>query len=240
MSNEITIPSLDNTLLQEKVNEFAMKGAIESIKEYYTGYNSPFRTAITEHLQSQSIGGIVELPDIIAALNESLSKEIDEITNTAVAKSFVPLVSKFLCREEKEIDFSDILKEFIKETDQKDPYECECNVETHEKYEWLSVTISGNEADYELTLHMDYISNKEGKKKYKILTLPCSGRNSNKYSPTMKISLDGATLEMPFTSGVLGDPFTSFIARLVLSGSLITMDTKEFDEDMFDKECHCD
>jgi hypothetical protein len=51
MSKENQIlPVLNTEVLQEKATEFAMKGAIESIKEFYSGYNSPFRKQIEEQL----------------------------------------------------------------------------------------------------------------------------------------------------------------------------------------------
>ena len=59
----------------------------------------------------------------------------------------------------------------------------------------------------------------------------------------MKISLDGgATLELPFTKGILEDEFTSFIARLDIGNNNIVFDVDDFDEDMFpqDDHCHCD
>ena len=43
---ENVIPVLDNNFIQEKANEFALKGAVECIKNYYTGYDSPYKKAI--------------------------------------------------------------------------------------------------------------------------------------------------------------------------------------------------
>jgi hypothetical protein len=79
------------------------------------------------------------------------------------------------------------------------------------------------------------------------MSLPHTRNDNGKYfgshesKQTMKISLDGgATLELPFTKGVLEDPFVSFIARLVIGNNNIIFDVNEFDEDMFPRhECHC-
>ena len=59
---------------------------------------------------------------------------------------------------------------------------------------------------------------------------------------TMKLSVEnGVTLELPFTKDILKDEFMSYIARLVMSGSLIILDVEDFDDWMFpeDDGCHC-
>ena len=62
MENETILktPVLDGEELSKKVNEFAMKGALKSIEEYYTGYNSPFMKAINEELSKMKIGTGIE------------------------------------------------------------------------------------------------------------------------------------------------------------------------------------
>lgn len=235
-------PVIDMTVIQEKANEYALKGAVETIKDFYSGYNSPYRKAIEESLTGRSLGFNFDLPDIVAAINDNLSKEVDSIANTAIAQTFIPLVQKFLTREEKEIKFSDILKEFVDEHSLNNYNDCSCEVLENERHGWLSVSIVGENKSYDLTLHKDYQSEKDGIKKYCFLSLPYRDGINNSYgSKSMKLSLnDGATLEMPFTRDVLSDRFTSYIARLIMSKSLITMDTDSFHEDMFPERCHCD
>ena len=233
------LPVLDTEVLQEKATEFAMKGAVESIKEFYSGYNSPFRKQIDEQLTQTKISSGIELPDIIALINESLTKEIDLIANTAISKTFIPLVQKFLVRENKEISFSEILKEFVRVTEAKNYDDCEISIK-ESQHGWLDVELSSEEKVYSICLHQDYNSKKEEKQKYQLLSLPRDYNSKEKYGQTMKLSIDGATLEMPFTKDVLHDDFTAYIARLVIGNCLITMDCKDFDEDMFtNDECHC-
>ena len=240
MSAEIQIlPVLDTAVLQEKVTEFAMKGAIESIKEFYSGYNSPFRKEIDKQLSQIQIGSGIELPDIISLINESLTKEIDLIANTAISKSFIPLVQRFLVREEKEIAFSDILREFVKSTDAEHYDDWELSIKSSQ-YEWLDVELSTEDRVYSLCLHRDYESKKQGIEKYRLLSLPRDHSQNEMYGQKMRLSIDGVTLEMPFTKDILHDQFTSYIARLVVGNCLITMDRRDFTEDMFPgNECHC-
>lgn len=237
MDNVNILPVLDATVLQEKANEFAMKGATESIKEFYSGYNSPYRKAIDAELNKQELGYPFKIPDIIAQINELLSQEIDILANEAISKTFVPLVKKFLTRAEKEIRFSDILKEFIELNDCKNEDDCSITLKREAKYDWITVDIETGNKSYNFTLHSDWESKKLPVKKYCILGLP---RNDSNYNKTMKLTVDGGTLELPYTKDILHDNFTSYLATLILSKSLITIDVEDFQDQMFPEKCHCD
>ena len=54
------VPVIDTEVLQEKVNQAAMKGALSTIEDFYTGYNSPFKKAIKEDLESKEINYLVD------------------------------------------------------------------------------------------------------------------------------------------------------------------------------------
>ena len=84
MKNEQILPVLNMDVLKEAANKWAMNGALKSIEEYYSGYNSPFRKTIEEELKKTEVGHGIQLPDIIALINDSLSKEIDLLANTAI------------------------------------------------------------------------------------------------------------------------------------------------------------
>ncbi len=230
-NKEIVIGQLEMKDIQQKANEYAQKGAIECIKEYYTGYNSPFKKRIEEQLEKKGISWSLELPDIIATLNGTLSNEIDKIANEAIAKSFIPLVRRLLIREPSEIKFSDILNEFIKSVDDKDLDVCDysCRIDKRPSpYNWIDCDLECNEFNYSFTLHQCL----KEKSKYQLLSLP---RDESRN--TMKISLDGGcTMELPFTKNILDNNFTSYMARLVLSESIITMDCEDFTDDMFGYE----
>lgn len=238
MSKLEILPVIDTETLKEKANEYAMKGAIKTIEEFYTSYNSPYRKAVEEELKKQEIGTGIELPDVIGLINQSLSIQIDQIANAAVANTFVPLVNKFLTREKSEVMFSEILRQFIDLFGYEDvePYQFEIEIEEDPQHGWLSITLSCEKRKYEFTLHKNHNKNPNEKKTYVALSLP---RGKDGHSK-MKIKIEGAELEMPFTPDVLRDNFTSYIARLILSRSIITMDVTEFNDDLFpERECHC-
>lgn len=249
MENNI-LPVIDNQLLQQKANEYAQKGAEECIKEFYTGYKSPYKEAIEANLKNKGLHHSFEIPDIIGVLNDKFSKEVDQIANTAIAKTFIPMVKEFLTREEGEIKFSKILEKFIEKTDFKNnndlssyDYEIEKIEDTDKLYSssFFQYQISNGEIGYELRF---YKSNKGTT----IMSLPNRKDESNKYyrgyesNEKMKVSLDGGvTLELPFVKGILEDEFVSFIARLVIGNNNIIFDVEDFNEDMFLKndDCHC-
>lgn len=249
---EKILPVIDTELLQQKANEYAQKGAEEVLKEFYTGYKSPYKTAIEENLKGKGVDFAFNLPDIVAVLNEKFSAEIDQIANTAVAKSFLPLVKKFLVREDPDVKFSDILKVFIKISGFKNDddlevynYELTREEDTSKSYKssFFGYKITNGKIGYELSFY------KSSDKGITIMSLPNMMDDNRRYtrqytsSQKMKISLDGGeTLELPFTKGVLEDEFVAFIARLVIGNNNIVFDVTDFDEDMFpqDDHCHCD
>lgn len=242
MSKIEILPVIDTAILQQKANEYALKGAVDEIKEFYTGYKSPYKNAIKEELEKQQLGVNFEIPDVIAVINDSLSAEIDQIANAAIAQSFVPLVKKMLSRVEKEILFSDILKEFIEikynRWNEYDRDDFRVNINKDEKYGWLQIEIYCDHAKkYEMTFHEAFEFRNEKIKKYNLLSLPYY---SGVHKGTMKLSMEGATLEMPFVKDVLQDEFMSFLARIVICKSNITMDIDHFSDELFpEDECHC-
>lgn len=240
----LPMPELDMNEIASKAKEFAMKGALETIKEFYTGYNSPYRKAIEEELKKKQISWPFDLPDIMGLINDSLIHEINTVANTAVAKTFVPIVKEFLVREPAEILFSDFLKKFIEYTGfehdddlQRDDYTV--SVEKNERHGWLNIHISSGEKSYEFTFHESNSNKKEGEKqKYQLLSLGHSTRDEYKQSFKLKIG-DNATLELPYTREVLSDKVISYVARLVIGNTKITIDCRDFDDDMFPDRCHC-
>lgn len=249
MENTKITPVLDLNYLQQKANEYAQKGAEEAIKDFYNSYNSPYKKAIEENLKNKGLDNNFDIPDIIAVLNDKLSQQVDEIANTAISKTFVPLVKEFLTREESEINFSDILRKFIESTEFKydddldsDDYEVQKIDDQDKRFgtTFFEYQITNGKVGYELRFY-------KNNEKTTIMTLPYkldeSGRYSRGYESkhTMKISLDGgATLELPFTKGILEDSFISYIARLVIGNNNIIFDVDSFDDDMFPTdECHC-
>lgn len=238
--NDQILPVLDTEKLKQKAQESAMKGAMQEVQDFYESYSSPFRKKIKEQLEGMEVKSHqIQLPEIIGLINDSLSKEIDLIANQAVAKSFVPLVKKFLTKAPSEMKFSEFLKEIIDTThnDDYENYECECEKNT--THGWYDVTIRYKGSEYKFTFHEDYNTKKTNPGKYyHILSLPYN--YDSKSNRNMVLNYEGATLEIPFTHAVLQDDIVSLSARCIMADTKFEFDTLEFEEDMFPERCHCD
>lgn len=234
------IPTINTEELQIAANKYAQEGAVKTIKDFYTGYNSPYIKALEENLLNRGFDNSFTLPDVVANINEALSAEIDKIANAAIAKTFIPLVTKILTRADAEMKFSEILEKFINcvrfqyDTDQ-DTDDFDIDVEKDDK-SFIRLVISNCDKRYEIGFYNEGTYNEELKDVYTIYSLP---KNHGKSNQTMKIAIENATLELPFTPGILHDEFIAFIASLVMAKTKITFDVMEFNDDMFPQRDHC-
>ena len=229
MSTTIPISTkLDLKALQEKATEYAMKGAIDEIKAYYTGYNSPFKEKIREELKNKSTNINFNLPDIIGLINESLKAEISKIANNSVAQSFVPMVVNLLTKAKKEMKFSEILNEFLKQYYGED--KPRCTISKDPRFGWLDIKIVAQDKSYRFCLHKDH----EEKDKYDIHSLPETNSGMSSIQ-RMHLKNNNVTLELPFMPNTLQDKFIAFIAQVIICKSKIEMDCMDFTEEMLEK-----
>jgi hypothetical protein len=245
-------PVIDPKVIQEKINEFALKGAIETIKDFYTGYKSPFREAVDASLKATKLNYKMELPDIIGMINQSIVAEMDKITHEAISKTYVPLVKRFLTRIEPKMTFSDFLRELIEDADIQEPDDCSIDMNKHSQYDWYEIDLKLDSVTYKMTLHECSESRRDKtgstQKTYQFLSLPSGWekestglyRSSVTNHRIMKLKVDNATLELPYTPEVLHDPVCRLIAQMMLCDTQLTLDTTDFDDDMFPNRCHCD
>ena len=169
IESKIVEPVLDMEKIQEKANEYALEGALKCIKEFYTGYNSPFKKAIEGHLEKSSPSFCFTIPEVMGVINESLSSQIDIIANEAIAKSYVPLVRKFLTRGEEVIRVSNIVDRFKKQHEYDDePIEVEMSKD--ERYGWYNMKLECGDEECSITLHEDS-KNEQGQQFYAWFTI---------------------------------------------------------------------
>jgi len=236
--NQQILPVIDNDLLQQRANEYAQKGAEEVLKEFYTGYKSPYKQIIEENLKNKGLNNFpFGLPDIVGILNEKIIREFDELANTAIAQTLIPYAKSLLTRQEESIKFSDILSKFIEhefDKEDDDPEDFTCEVNKDSKFDWLNIQINSPSASYDLTFHTH--KKEDEIQRYQILSLPRTGKDH--YKKEMKITVRDVKIEVPITTELLQNDFTAFLASILISKSKITMDTTDFDEDMFPID-HC-
>lgn len=231
-----TIPTLDAKVLQEKTNEYALKGAQEVIKEFYSGYESPYKKALRKAMDEQPLGFNFGVPDIIAKINDAIAVEVDTLANAAIAKTYLPMVKEFLTRAEPVIRFSDFLREVIKDLDIETTEDLELEMGLNSKYGWYDISITTEQNTWSVTLHECWDKEDKEKKYYQFLSLP---NIENSHSRYMKLKVDNATLEIPFTSNILNDKVARLVATYIIGKTKVVVDTTELEEDFFPEKCHC-
>lgn len=249
MSELPKAPVLDMEKLNQVAQDAAMQWALREIEDFYNGYNSPYRKKLKEYLEKQKIHWAFSLPKIMAVINDSLSAEITNIANRAIAQSFVPMVNEFFTGVEKEMNFSDFLKKWIDcvEVEPWEWYLCNLQVERDSKWGWVRIELSYKDKQYSFSFHekdeYDRVK-KESQdfvQKYQLLWLPyisASRHQEMKLEVEQKnwVDVQKSKLTMPFTPDVLQDKFIMFMAQCIMANTLFVLDTKEFDDDWFEED----
>lgn len=230
---------LDEQKLQEMAQQYAMQGAEKAIKDFYTGYDSPFMNAIQRELKEKMETNLFfELSQMTAAINKAMNDKVSEMANTVVANTFLPMLNRMFSQEKKTVvttqdlyeHFGDALKEEL--YDEFDPELMELEVKespgSFSKHLHLHFIYDGD-TKFELSLmdNCDPDKDENGNTLYMITALPGCSQYRADYSPRerqMRIRLkEGATLEMPFTPDVLRDEFMRYVAGLLLCNTLVTV-----------------
>lgn len=228
-------PAIDMAKIMEAANEYAMQGAKAALKDYYTGYNSPYIKAIREHLENEVPSFNLDLTGIMASLNEALVTIIDQVVNEAVAKSYIPLVRQLLTRSQQQVKVSDIVSKFI-DTYQyltewdRDNYMAILHKD--ENYGWYKLLLSSEEdaVKFNITLHQISVEDK----RYCVLDIPCDeelGDRAGRIKYTFTCD-DGreVKMDMPYGYGILKNDFIRYIANLVTFQVPVVIDSFDLDE----------
>ena len=230
---------LDEQKLQEMAQQYAMQGAEKAIKDFYTGYDSPFMNAIQRELKEKMETNLFfELSQMTAAINKAMNDKVSEMANTVVANTFLPMLNRMFSQEKKTVvttqdlyeHFGDALKEEL--YDEFDPELMELEVKNHDgiisDFQDLRFRYDCD-TKFELSLmsNDDPKTDEHGNTLYKITSLPSCSQYYSDHNPRerqMRIRLkEGATLEMPFTPDVLRDEFMRYVAGLLLCNTLVTV-----------------
>jgi len=228
---------LDEQKLQEMAQQYAMQGAEKAIKDFYTGYDSPFMNAIQRELKEKMKTNLFfELSQMTAAINKAMNDKVSEMANTVVANTFLPMLNRMFSQERKTVvttqdlykHFGDAMKEDL--DDDFDPERMEIEIKNHNgmisNFQDLRFRYDCD-TKFELSLmsNDDPKTDEHGNTLYMITSLPGCSQYRADYSPRerqMRIRLkEGATLEMPFTPDVLRDEFMRYVAGLLLTNTMV-------------------
>ena len=232
--------------IDSKVLEYAKKGAEQAIREFYTGFDSPYKTELNNKLQSQKMGFNFEMPILIDRINEMIRLEIDKIANQTLINSLVPRVNKFFTKIDKHLKMSSILSEFVDyvKSNTIDIYEeaFDVSIVENDAYEWLEISISyeyGNDVfKYDFTLHKkrnSSVGDEDNQKCfYHLLTEP---NKSYKSDFSIKLSKQ-AKIKLPYNSNVIEDDFFMMLYKAKIYDCDIEIDSRSFDYDEINN-CKC-
>ncbi len=229
---------LDEQKLQEMAQQYAMQGAEKAIKDFYTGYDSPFMKEVQRQLSEKMETNLFfELSQMTAAINQALNNKVSEMANTVVANTFLPMLNRMFSQERKTVvttqdlyeHFGDAMKEDL--DDEFDPENMELLIEqkgidTILDHRKLRFCYCG-ETKFSIYLMESsrHLKDDNGNTLYMITELPgCSQYRMDNYprERQMRIRLnEGATLEMPFTPDVLRDEFMRYVAGLLLTNTMV-------------------
>jgi len=231
---------LDEEKLQKAAEDAAMRGAIKEIEDYYTGYDSPFRKSVKKKLESMAPSIHFELPDILGLINDKLANEIDKIANNFVNHSVVQNVTSILVGVDKDLKLSDVFRDCIKEADLTlDEDSVSFGYEKHTDHGWLSCDLQLGDKNYQFTLHE--FKHEDKPTTYKILSTPrLRSDYSSRSGSTYKVTAGNAVVELPYISNIVADKVITYLTRLIISGTNITVDCDGISDDMFpERECFC-
>ena len=221
--------------IQQLAEKYAMEGAEKAIREYYTGYNSPYVKAMTEHLTKIAPSPRFDLPDLTAAINKALSDRIMDMANEVVAKTYVKLFNRiFTPNEYNQATVTMLFQQFgdyIKDREGDDFDSEDLEFETGKDYfgtelRYLKFKYQ-SEVEFDLTI-WGRGQTENGEKLYEIAKLPGSGTwNKNESRKQYaKITLDdGKQAEVPILDDILSNDFLAYLAKIMLCKTQIVVDT---------------
>lgn len=214
-----------------------MEGAEKAIREYYTGYNSPYMKAMTEHILRIAPSPLFDLPDITAVINKALSDRIMDLCNQFMANTYTKLFNRMLTPNENNIvttkdlfqQFGDYIKDREKDDFDEGGLEFTPNTSLYSysnNYRYLEFWYN-SELEFKLSVWDDGGKNENGEVLYTLASLPGHG----KYNPLdnrsrfAKITLeDGKTAEVPIIDDVLSNDFLAYLANILICKTKIKVE----------------
>ncbi len=219
--------------IQQLAEKYAMEGAEKAIREYYTGYNSPYMKMMTAHIEAIAPNPRFDLPDLTAAVNKALADKITDVANQVVAKTYIPLFNRFLTPcETNVVSTQSLFQEFgdyIKDREGDDDFDSD-ELDFEVKYGTYGLNSLlfkyKNDTEFDLSI-WESGRNDKGEQLYIISRLPgtSSWDHLNNKARMMKITLaDGASAEVPIMDYVLSNDFMAYCAKLLICKTKIEID----------------
>lgn len=241
---KITAPVLDMNVIQKAAQDAAMKAALEEVKDYYLGYNSPYKKQLKEYMAKNAPSTRLELPEFSELLSKSLTAEIENFVNKKCVESFAQALRKGFTHLKEEGDgtilLTNLAEDMMKKVDLEDVdsnNSFELEVSDKDFYGWKNVHISicedGEETEYNFTLAK--IGSDDT---YSILGLPIKDSDEEYHFDTINVQNRKCTISFPMFSGVSNDHILLVLARCIMFDARIRIDSNyifkksnEFEDD---------
>lgn len=242
---KITAPVLDMNVIQKAAQDAAMKAALEEVKDYYLGYNSPYRKQLKEYMAKNAPSTRLELPEFSELLSKSLTAEIENIVNKKCVESIAQELRKGFTHLKEESDGTILLTNLaedmmynvdLEDADSNNSFELEVSDDTGFSY-WERVRISICEDDEETEYNFTLAKNGSDDT-YGILGLPTKNSDEEYNFDTINVQNRKCTISFPMFSGVSNDHILLVLARCIMFDARIRIDSNyiikksnEFEDD---------
>ena len=228
---KITAPVLDMNVIQKAAQDAAMKAALEEVKDYYLGYNSPYRKQLKEYMVKNAPSTRLELPEFSELLSKSLTAEIENIVNKKCVESIAQELRKGFTHLKEESDGTILLTNLaedmmynvdLEDADSNNSFELEVSDDTGFSY-WKRVRISICEDDEETEYYFT-LAKIGSDDTYSILGLPTKNSDENYHFDTINVQNRKCTISFPMFSGVSNDHILLVLARCIMFDARIRID----------------
>ena len=235
---KITAPVLDMNVIQKAAQDAAMKAALEEVKDYYLGYNSPYRKQLKEYMAKNAPSTRLELPEFSELLSKSLHAEIENIVNKKCVESFAQEIRRAFSHLKEESDgtilLSTLAEDMMSHIDFDDSdYDNSFELEVRDgSFNMKDVYVTISEDDEEKTYRFTLMSNSSDGT-YRVLAMPYTSDDNDLYTADKKITLktENCTVSFPMFSGVSNDHTLLVLARCIMFDAHIRIDQDYISKD---------
>ena len=211
---EIPHIKIDMERLYNVAVEAVHNAAEKEIKDFYEGYNSPFRKKIKESLEKTIPDANFEIPNLLEATQNALVAEFEKNANKSIVECCANQLQKCLTKLPLEKDGSIKLSKVFEIMSKNKEIDSTLVLEAKKDraYSWYDVTVKFesdiNDKTHRFTLHSNEYCH-EHKDKYTVLSI----HEDDHYSDA-KMNIGELEVRMPVFRNLVHDHILMTIAKL--------------------------
>lgn len=213
---EIPPIKIDMERLYNVATEAVHNAAEKEIKDFYEGYNSPFRKKIKESLEKTIPDANFEIPNLLEATQNALVAEFEKNANKSIVECCANQLQKCLTKLPLEKDGSIKLSKVFEIMSKNKEIDSTLVLEAEKDcvYSWYDVTVKVesdvNDKTHRFTLHSNEYC-REHKDKYTVLSI----HEVDHYSDA-KMNIGELEVRMPVFRNLVHDHILMTIAKLIM------------------------